>query len=128
MRGCGVSYPAGEGMTGIDRLELSAGGGRHNRGVVGEWIRGSAWYHLRIQILPDGRCGVAVNGIPIWLSETRMRLDLPLRVALGSSSVGVHILHGPLEIWRGVKADLDWSVLDSLDGHPLPLAERPGKR
>ncbi len=124
-RECGLGYPALEGVSGLDRWTQSAGGGAGTRGPVGHWIREPEWYRVRLQVLPDGRCGVAINGVPVWISAASLQLDVPLRVGLGSDAAGAMILHGPLEVWQGVKPDIDWSVLDTLDGQPLPLPERP---
>jgi hypothetical protein len=122
---CSVDYPALEGMSGLARWGQSAGGGATSKGLVGPWIRAPEWYRVRLQVLPDGRCGIAINGVPVWLSNSRMKIDVPLRLTLGTSSVGALILHGPLEVWQGVKSDIDWSVLDTRDGQPVPLPKRP---
>jgi hypothetical protein len=34
-----------------------------------------------------------------------------MRVLLGYSSYQTRILHGPLEVWTGVKGDIDWRVV-----------------
>ncbi len=124
-RSCRIAYPSNEGMSAMGQWSQEAGGSPSSRGRVGSWIREASWYRVRMQILPDGRCGVAINGVPVWLSETPVKLDWPLRLTLGHSSNKALILHGPLEIWQGVKTDIDWSVLDTLDGRPLPLPNRP---
>lgn len=126
-RNCEVAYPGREGMSGLERLSVYAAGAPLAQGPVGPWIRHVPWYKVRVQVLPDGRCGVAINGVPVWLSDTRINLDAPLRLALGTSSAGALVLHGPLEVWQGVKPDIDWSVLDTLDGRPVPLPERPSR-
>lgn len=128
LRTCVAEYPAGEGMSAIDRMSLVAGDGVATYGVVGPWIREPRWYRVRLQILPDGRCAVAVNGVAVWLASAPMRLDRPLRLLLGYSSEGTRLLHGSLEVWQGVRTDIDWAELDTLDGRPLPLARRPGSR
>ncbi len=122
---CEVGYPAFEGASGLERWTQNGGGGSVKRGVVGRWIRDTTWYRVRMEILPDGRCGVAINGVPVWISKAPLKLDVPLRLGLGSNAAGVRLLHGPLEVWQGVKTDIDWSVLDTLDGRPVPLPERP---
>jgi hypothetical protein len=37
-------------------------------------------------------------------------LDEPLRVALHGQSVGTRMLVGSLEVWTGVRADIDWAA------------------
>jgi len=64
---------------------------------------------LRLQILPDGRCGIAINNRVVWLSPEPIRLDRGFRVYLGDESADGRLLHGPLKIWTGVRTDLDWT-------------------
>ena len=76
-------------------------------------LHAGGWWRLRIQIFPDGRCGIAVNGLPVVLFQSRLELDRPMRVNLSGNSVGTKMLVGPLQVWTGVKSDIAWSVLDS---------------
>ncbi|MEO8139788.1 MAG: hypothetical protein ABI742_09085, partial [Gemmatimonadota bacterium] len=124
--GCGFAYPFGDGVNALTRAAVNAG--IPEKLPVGAWIRRGDWYRVRLQIFPDGTCGIAINGVPVWRSETAISLSEPFRVSLGYSSRDALILVGPLEVWQGVKLDIDWGTLDTLQGHPLPLAERPGKR
>jgi len=65
---------------------------------------------VRLQFLPDGRCGLAVNG--------RAQAMLGRTVPLGDSALLVidgyshrtRILVGALSVWRGVRRDVDWSA------------------
>ena len=61
-------------------------------------------------MLPDGRCGVAVDGKPVWLSERPIRTDLRNRLALQGMSFHTRILFGPVEVWQGVRRDVDWEA------------------
>ena len=66
------------------------------------------WYRLRLQVFSDGTCGLAVNGRSLIRSRHRMRLDRPYRVFLEGSTVGTRLIAGPLEVWQGVRGDVDW--------------------
>ncbi|MBK6845445.1 MAG: hypothetical protein IPG88_24645 [Gemmatimonadetes bacterium] len=66
-------------------------------------MRTGRWWTLRVQLLPDGRCGVALNGRVLWISPEPIALDRPFRLHLGDESAGTSLLHGPLEVWRGVR-------------------------
>jgi hypothetical protein len=70
-----------------------------------------AWWRLRLQIFPDGRCGFAINGVPIWRSLDPMPTNRPYWVRLGHQSAETRVLHGPLQVWQGVRTDVDWSLL-----------------
>ncbi len=72
-------------------------------------LRSGAWWTLRMQILPDGRCGIAINNTVLWLSPEPIRLTGEFRVRLGDESADTKILHGPLQVWTGVRTDIDWS-------------------
>lgn len=63
-----------------------------------------------MQILPDGRCGVAVNDSVIWLSPEPIALTGEYRLRIGDESMGTKLLHGPLQVWTGVRTDVDWTV------------------
>lgn len=123
---CDVNYPPLEGFLGLKRLRFSAGDASVTP-VVGSWIREQRWWTLRMQVMPDGRCGIAINGRPVWMSTSPIEVNGMYRVVLAYAAVRPTVFHGPLEVWEGVRQDIDWSVLDSLNGRPLPLASRPGK-
>lgn len=125
---CGIQYPYGEGNLALKRMAYSHAGSTRP-GRIGPWIRRpDRWWTLRIQVFPDGRCGVAVNGRPVWLSAVPRAFHRPWRLELGFASQRAQMLHGPMRVWRGVPTDIDWSALDTLNGRPLPLDEDPAAR
>jgi hypothetical protein len=126
---CMLGYPGGEGGLSVRQIVLLGGSTLAPATVqVGRWIRSGEWWTARLQLLPDGRCGLAVNGVPVWLSRDGLELNGRWRISLGMSSYQAHMLHGPLVVWQGVPSDIDWSGLDSLRGRGLPLAEAPRPR
>ncbi len=48
----------------------------------------------------------------MWRSEGSVRLNPPYRIGIFAMSHRTHILVGPLEVWEGVKNDVDWTILD----------------
>lgn len=109
--GCRVVFPGGSGSAELHQFEITAGSTMASvlpLDLVGRDIAAGGWWRLRLQILPDGRCGVAVNGKVVWLSEEGISLDRPFWLRLGDASPGAVLLHGPLEMWTGVRTDLDW--------------------
>ncbi len=70
----------------------------------------TGWHRDRIQILPDGTCGVALDGKPIWRSRDILPLDVRYRVALSGNSARTTMIAGPLTVWQGVKQDIDWKT------------------
>jgi len=69
------------------------------------------WHRLRVQLFPDGRCGFAVDGVPVWIAPEPVLLDAPLRILLQGRSHGTRMLVGPVALWTGVKGDIDWRLL-----------------
>jgi DNA-binding SARP family transcriptional activator len=123
---CELTYPGGpEGPTSADLLAIWDG---HRRVQLAapKWMRSGALYRVRLQVLPDGRCGVAINGVPVLVG-------LPMRplgkayVFLHGSSVRTKILAGPVTILRGVPTDADWDRVSPAAGiRPLsPPAIHP---
>ncbi len=111
LRACEIGYPSGEGPLGRARISAyAASGGR--RIVVDSALGDGHWFRLRLQIFQDGRCGAALDGHPIWISQKRLLTDRPFAVQLGYASYETKVLHGPLEIWQGVRDDVQWDLLD----------------
>ncbi len=72
-------------------------------------LKSGNWYRLRLQVFPDGSCGLALNGVALARTPPALKLDRKFRILLGGQSVGTRLLVGPLEAWRGVRTDVDWS-------------------
>lgn len=108
--GCLVAFPGGVGSADQHTLTLRAGGTMAPAMSlsVGGDVASGGWWRMRLQVLPDGRCGVAINGRVVWLSEVGIPLDRPLWLRLGDASQGTELLHGPLEVWTGVRTDINW--------------------
>lgn len=76
-------------------------------------MRAGAPHRLRIQIFPDGRCGVALDGRAMFVSHSSVSLDRPFRLVLSGMSHHTRVLVGAVDVWRGVRPDVDWSRADS---------------
>ena len=106
---CGVTFPA-PGEWGRRILDMAASGTyRVDLGATADTLRRGGWWTIRLQILPDGRCGVALNGRVIWLSPQPIARSVPYRLRLGDESVGTKLLHGPVDVWTGVRTDITWT-------------------
>jgi DNA-binding SARP family transcriptional activator len=111
LRSCVIGYPSREGPLGTRRIGISTGPATRSL-VTDTSLMDGHWYRLRLQIFQDGRCGAALDGRPLWISEKRLKTDRPYAVMLGYASNGTKVLHGPLEVWQGVRDDVQWSLLD----------------
>jgi hypothetical protein len=108
---CGVAYPGGESAAARARFALTSGGVTRRVAADTATAQGG-WYPIRIQIFPDGTCGFAVAGRPILHAETVIPTNRPFRVLLHGASVGTAIVVGPVEVWEGVRGDVDWTALE----------------
>jgi hypothetical protein len=105
--GCGLRHYDADGVPhppaiGLDDREIP----------VDPMVNSGRWYKVRIQVFPDGRCGIAVNGMPLGYYAGTLPLELPYWLHLHGNSLGNRMLVGSLEAWEGVRTDLDWSALD----------------
>jgi len=111
--GCGVGYPPADGAFGRDNVGVTSAVSvlvpvpEHETS-----LSAGSWWRVRIQLLPDGRCGVAINGRPLWLSPEPVDVGLKYWLRLGDASADARILHGPLTVWEGVRTDIDWTIVD----------------
>lgn len=114
-RGCRFTYPEGEG----DSAATSSPWFRSLRNAMGDpafRLDRGEWYSVRLQLFPGGRCGLAINGKPIFITDsdgTDSNSASPGRVMLllQGHSVGSRMVVGPLTITRGVPIDINWTKL-----------------
>lgn len=107
---CTLAFPQGEGADAPMRPEwfqslraaMADSSYRLDRG---------AWYSVRLQLFPDGRCGIAVNGRPIQISNTAARSTDLFRALVQGSSVGTRVLVGQVTLRTGVPTDMEWQNL-----------------
>ena len=107
---CGAGYPGAAGRFGQGQLAVSGGVSQMvDLGAEDALLRSGRWWTLRIQLLPDGRCGIAINGRVVWRSPESIPVNADYRLRLGDESAGALLLHGPLQVWTGVRTDIDWA-------------------
>jgi hypothetical protein len=118
---CGATLPPSEGQPAMTTMQLTAG--REYVSIeTGDRLRSGAWYTLRVQVFPDGTCGMAIDGKPLWRSRSSYHGTGPLHVAFTGQSVATRILVGPVEVWEGIRGGVDWNALDT------PTIARAGAR
>jgi hypothetical protein len=105
---CSVAHPASEGENSFRGFEVAVGHRNITASAVPPMWSGEV-YRLRLALLADGRCGVAVNGQPIFLSPTSIPLDAPKRLWISGNSVGTDIAVGKVTVWQGDPGGVDWS-------------------
>ena len=105
---CGFSFPGGEGLSGLHRATLWAAGLAPPFRVDSTWRQG-VWHLVMVQVFPDGTCGFIVDGAPIWRTTRAVPLQLRYRLFLDGNSAGTNLIVGPVEVWEGVRTNLNWS-------------------
>jgi DNA-binding SARP family transcriptional activator len=61
-----------------------------------------------MQIFPDGRCALALDGKPVWSGDAAF-FDRSARVMLAGNSVDTRVLVGRLRVGSGVYAGVEWT-------------------
>lgn len=117
--GCSMMVPVGEGLRARDQLGVVASSpaleGSGGQFPTNAKMRSGGWFRVRLVIFPDGSCGVAINGRPLWRSPPILPIDGEYHPYFGGQSVGTKILLGPFELWRGIRNDIHWNTLDAVE-------------
>ncbi|HMA40774.1 MAG TPA: AAA family ATPase [Gemmatimonadales bacterium] len=121
-RECGFQYAPGDGVFAPPWTYF-------DRGTVPlpDSVNSGKWYSLVVQLFPDGRCGIAVDGKPLGITHEVMPPAERYWLVLEGNSVGNRMLAGPLEVWSGVRDDVDWAALRS-GATPPPAPSPPSSR
>ncbi len=104
--GCGTLYPYGEGWSTLHLMGVPGG-----LVTIADELATGKPFRLRLQLFPDGSCGVAINGKPVSRSSHRTSTSHEMAVIVRGQSVGTRMLVGPMTVWRGVRGDVDWVAL-----------------
>ncbi len=123
--GCGLQYPSAEGVDGRRGLVLL--------GHVKLWTdfdaralaSGTPW-HVRIQVFPDHRCGVALNGRPLMIAAERFDPGVPLLLMTYGNSWHSRMVLGPITVREGVPGDVDWVAISAGASRTAPPTMPPG--
>jgi hypothetical protein len=126
---CSAGVPGGEGAEWAGQISFGAGQSTGRSALPTGYAPGR-WYRVRLQVFPDGRCGAALDGRPLWISRRPIATDRPFRTVLSGNSVGTRMLFGPVEVWQGVRSGVDWAGVEANGaratavGHPRSSATR----
>jgi len=62
-------------------------------------------HRLVMQIFPDGRCGLALDGTPVWIGKVEYKLPA-VHVMLMGNTVGTRLLVGRVRVSTGIAPEL----------------------
>jgi hypothetical protein len=107
---CSFSYPSGEG----ERARTGTSWYASMRAAMADpnfQLYDGRWYHVRLQLFPAGRCGIAINGKAVIIDQGLGPPRVPVLPTIQGGTVGTRILVGHLVIRSGVPDDIDWTTL-----------------
>jgi len=116
---CSLALPAGEGISKVDKMTVADGLHPRNIPLPASIVDGRL-ARVRLQLFPDGRCGIAIDGRAVFISQAPTVLRTSARIHYSGNAVKTQALLGPLEIWTGVRDGVDWSAvpLTAVDARP----------
>ncbi len=105
---CRFRFPVSGGhATGGDSLSVEAGEAGEHTFHVPRVLRNGERFKVLMQLFPDGRCGVAIDGRPLFLgAPSYLRRDA--RVILEGNSQETRNLVGPVQVHEGI-APIVWT-------------------
>ena len=105
---CGFRYPGG--AEGTHYADLAAISGAHSALLVRApaFLRTGRPVQLKLQLFPDGRCGVALDGVAVGVNVETSSIVNPARILLLGNSYQTKVLVGPLTLTRGVDTTIAW--------------------
>jgi len=116
---CGFSAPGSDNASALGSVHVNAGG-RMQRIAVSRTLFDNAWHVLRLQLLEDGRCALAIDGRAAGVA-TGNGWGLPSSafiIIVGDDRFGARLVVRKLEAWSGVRGGIDWTVLDDVATPP----------
>ena len=113
-RACMVRYPGSESEAGHGQLLMMWGLTRRVSAPAA--MPGGEWTRVRLQAFPDGRCGLALNGRAVAVADRQAPAADSMMVMLESRSHGTKVLVGHVEVWLGVRRDVDWAAVEAAGG------------
>lgn len=109
---CFAAYPAAEGARGMHALSIP-GAPVDLASTPWNHLNDGRWFRLRVQIFPDGRCGVAIDGRPLTIAGVGVQPDARYIAVLDGNSYHTRVLTGPVDVWTGIRPGVNWLAFDT---------------
>ncbi len=110
---CEFGAPGDEGAMGLGFVTLRALGNTTSISVPRGFFA-ARWHVIRLQVLEDGRCALALDGRAAGIVSPRSR-GLPETAMInltGHDRFDGRLVVGRLEAWSGVRGGVDWTLAD----------------
>nr|MCU0635408.1 Ig-like domain-containing protein [Gemmatimonadaceae bacterium] len=98
---CEVRLPAAEGALGVGRVVAHVDTRTSPRIAVPATLFDGRWFTVRVSLLPDGRCSMAIDGRVVWTSENAVDRRVPVHAVVHGQSVGTAVKVGRVVVSRG---------------------------
>jgi DNA-binding SARP family transcriptional activator len=108
--GCAFGAPAGENPRMRYRATVEAGADSHVFPIDPSVTSGRT-VNLLLQLFPDGSCGVALDGKPVFHLRSGRRGREKVRLVISGQSKDTRIWVGPVDLYRGVVPTIDWRAV-----------------
>ena len=106
LRHCSAAAPPGEGPALRNIVQLDGALGIDD--ILVPSLSTGRWLRMRVQLFQDGRCGLAIDGVPRSITAGTHAPATSYRVVINGNSFRTKVLVGPVEVWQGVRGDIDW--------------------
>lgn len=124
---CGFSVPGGEGRAARTRMNLTDNSSYSAADAPKQLIDGR-WAWIELQVLPDGRCGAAVDGTPVGITRSRQPVGRAVELLISGYAHRTLSLIDTVEVYRGVLHPEWWTALDARRMEPsVTAAPAPGR-
>jgi hypothetical protein len=111
---CGFSAPGNNSTSAHAAVQLTARQ-RLKRVPVSRTLFDGSWHVLRLQLLEDGRCALAIDGVAVDDAGPVGGLPAAAFVTIvGDDRFGGRLVVRHVEAWSGVRGGVDWTILDVL--------------
>ena len=114
---CAFSYPALEGTRSIHAAQI-LGAFTSADHLAAKPLYSGHPFRVRLQVFPDGRCGVAIDGRPVAIASLGALPHGKYFLELQGQSYHTRILTGPVDIWTGIRPGVDWLAFDTAQVKP----------
>jgi DNA-binding SARP family transcriptional activator len=109
MVGCAIAYPTEARPLDAPAIQANTAGMTKELRLTDGSLYSGSWRTLLVQLLPDGRCGVALDGKLLGTIDGGPREWAPLRVRIAGNTYRTDILVGEVRVYQGVVDWVNWS-------------------
>ncbi|MFN0098685.1 MAG: AAA family ATPase [Gemmatimonadaceae bacterium] len=102
---CSCSFPWGEGGAAFKRIAVSSATGeiKYGAGPPPADLYADVWHTVRLQLTPDGRCTLYLDGNLVARTDGPARVPPTVRLMILGSSGPKPVVVGNVEVWEGVR-------------------------